>query len=374
MSGAHSILAPSSAARRVQCSASTRAEAAYPQAEDSPEAAAGTAAHWGLAEMLEGRLVDVGQVAPNGMFLTEEMIEAIDLVHDDVTAELAPYGMRPSQGMVEQRVAITRIHAESWGTPDYAIWPSPTHLLVYDFKFGHRVVEVFENWQLIEYVTGLLDERGIVDDQFVTVTVKIAQPRAFHRNGPIRSWTFRASDIRAHINLATVAAREALGPNAQARVGPECRDCRARHACETLQRAAMTACDMAGAPQPFDLPPAALALEYRTLRRYAALLDARITGLEEQAFSHIKAGKSLPGLRVEHGAGREQWTVSDKVVIQIGRAIGVNVANPAKAMTPRQAVKAGLPDAVLAGIVTTPRGAAKLVEDDGARARKVFAA
>lgn len=372
MSGQHSILPPSSAARRVQCPASTRAEAAYPETEDSPEAAEGTAAHWGLAEMLSGRLVDVGQIAPNGVYLTEEMIEAIDLAHADIEATLAPFGLKTHQGAVEQRVAILPVHAEAWGTPDYSIWLTSDHLLVVDFKFGHRPVDVFENWQLIEYVAGLLHERG-ADDMRTRVTVKIAQPRAFHRDGPIRSWSFPATDIRAHINIANAAAVEALGPNPRFRVGPECRDCRARHACETLQRAALTACDIAGAAQPFDLPPTALALEYRVLKRYAALLDARITGLEEQALAQIKAGKPLPGLRVEHGAGREVWTITDLQVIQIGKAIGVNVARPLAAMTPKQAVKAGLPDAILAGIVNTPRGAAKLVEDDGARARRVFA-
>lgn len=371
----HSELAPSSSARRMQCTASTRAEKLYPQGEDSPEAADGTAAHWGLAEMLEGRLIDVGLVAPNGVFLTEEMIEAIDITHDDIEKTLAPFNMRPHQGQVEKRVAIPRVHPLSWGTPDFYAWVGPKRLFMYDFKFGRRVVEAFENAQMIEYVAGVLDQmtsQGIADQE-IEVTVKIAQPRAFHRGGPIRSWTFKASDIRAHINRASNAAHEALSPNAKARVGPECRDCKARHACAALQRSALEACDVAGQVQPFDLPPAALSLEYRTLKRYADLLSARISGLEEQALAMGKQGMALPGLRIEHGAGRERWTRPDSEIITLGAMLGVNIAKPTEVMTPKQAVKAGLPAAVLAGLVSTPRGAAQLVEDDGSQARRIFA-
>ncbi len=166
MIGAHSPLPPSSSARRVQCTASTRAEAAHPQGEDGPDAIDGTTAHWGVAEMLEGRLIDVGQIAPpTGVFLTEEMVEAADLMYGDVVAELAPYGMATHHGQVEQRVAIPRVHPQSWGTPDHRVWlpmaqPAPYthHLLLYDFKFGRRIVDVFENMQLVEYVAGVLGE------------------------------------------------------------------------------------------------------------------------------------------------------------------------------------------------------------------------
>jgi hypothetical protein len=371
----HSLIAPSSAARRIQCPASTTAEAAYPQIEDSPESADGTAAHWAAAQMLSGQLVDVGQVAPNGVFLTHEMVEAADLIYDDVSKELKPHGLVPHQGCVENPVTISRVHPQSWGTPDYYVWLPGFHLLLYDFKFGHRVVEVFENPQLIEYVAGVLDEvtsRG-VSDMAIKVTVKIVQPRAHHRDGPVRSWSFVASDIRGLINRASNSAHTALGPSPVAHVGPECRDCRARHACTVLQRATMAACDVAGAAQPFDMPPVAMALEYRTLKHYLALMEARTAGLEEQLLAVAKRGAPVPGFRVEHGDGRQRWTIPDEAVISIGTVLGVNLAKPAEPLTPKQAVAAGLPEVALVGLVNTPTGAAKLVPDDGSLARRIFA-
>lgn len=367
---AHSVLAPSSSARRIQCPGSTLLEAAYPETETTPEAAEGEAAHWAAAEMLSGRLVDIGQIAPNGVVLTQEMVEGADLYYDDVVATLRPHGLASHQGRVEQRIDIPRVHPQSFGTPDYAVWLRPDSLAVWDYKFGHRYVEVYENAQLIEYVAGLLP-RG-VDDRAVDVTVKIVQPRAYHRNSPIRSWSFKASDIRAHINIAETAAHEALGPEPRQRVGPECRDCRARHACVTLQRAAMRELDEAGREQPLELPPAALGLELAMLRDGIRRLEARASGLEEQALAQIKRGASIPGWRVEHGAGRQRWAKPAAEVLAIGTMLGVDLARPVEPITPHQAVKAGLPAEMLTALAETPRGGATLVRDTGSAARAVF--
>lgn len=354
---------------------STTAEARYPEEQETPEQMEGTAAHWGLERTLNGHTVGLGEIAPNGVPLSQEMIEAIDLFYEDVARELAPHGLRPEQGQIEKPLRIKRVHDLSWGTPDYRIWLPGWHLLMYDFKFGRRYVEVFENPQMIEYVAGSLDEAqatwGILDTQ-IRVTVKIVQPRSYHRDGPIRSWSFAASDIRALVNKSFNAAHEALGPNPVARVGDECRDCRARHACPTLQAAGYIGCDLAGNAQPFDLPPEAMALEHRMLKKYLKLMEARASGLETQLLALAKSGARTPGYRIEHGLGRERWTIDDAQVVAIGQALGVNVAKPVEAMTPKQAVKAGLPEAVLAGIVTTPRGEAQLVEDDGSFTRRIF--
>jgi hypothetical protein len=370
----HSVLPPSSSARRIQCPASTLLEARYPGDGQSPEAIEGEAAHWAASEMLSGRLVDVGQIAPNGHVLTQEMVEGADLYYDDVVATLKPHGLAPHQGEIEKPVAIPRVHPQSFGTPDFYAWTSFGRLLVYDYKFGHRTVEVYENAQLIEYVAGIIDpllKQGY-DDRNIVVTTKVVQPRSFHRDGPIRSWTFKAGDIRAHINLAENAAHEALGPEPKQRVGPECRDCRARHACVTLQRAAYRELDEAGREQPLDLPPAALAVELGMLRRGIERLEARASGLEEQALAMLKRGESIPGWRVEHGAGRQRWVKPAAEVLAVGQMLGLDLAKPAEPITPKQAVAAGLLPEMLASLAETPKGAAALVRDDGSKARAVF--
>lgn len=378
MSGGHSILAPSSLARTVQCPASVRMEQAYPETEQGPEAAEGEAAHWASAEMLAGRLVDEGERAPNGVMLTQEMVEGVDLYHDDVANALKPFGMTPAQGAIESAVGITRIHPMCWGTPDYRAWVPghmrPTHrplLMLWDFKFGYRFVPAFENWQMVGYVAGTLEATNL-SDLDVDVEVRIVQPRSYHRDGPVRRWAFAASDIRAQVNIASNAAHQALGEDPPARVGPECRDCRARHACPTLQRATASACDEAGKAQPFDMSPAALGVELRYLKRAEELLKARISGLEEQVISMQRKGTHVPHWSVEHGAGRRKWSKPTAEVLALGAMFRIDLAKPVEPITPVQAVAKGLPEMMLSTFTDAPRGAATLVPDTGSKARAIF--
>lgn len=374
MSG-HSVIAPSSAARRIQCPQSTTLEALFPETEDSIEAAEGVAAHWAVSEMLSGRLVDVGVIAPNGLPLTQQMVDAADAVYDDVTRELAPYGLKPSDGRAECQVRIPRVHADSFGTPDWYIViqlaPNKYLVLLYDFKFGHRFVEVFENPQLVEYLAGVT--HGISDAlNEVQIVAKIAQPRAYHRQGSIRAWRTSLLALRALINVSSNAAHEALGPAPRARVGPECRDCRARHACPALQAAGFAAMDEARRVEPEELTVEAAALERKMVLRAIELLKARDSGLEQQLLAHAKAGRQVPGWRIEHGSGREKWTRPDAEIIAVAAALGVNVAKPVEAMTPNQAREAGLNLEVVQAFTTRPRAAATLVEDDGSKLRSIF--
>jgi hypothetical protein len=238
VSETHSILAPSAAHRAVSCPFSVTAERRFPETEADRDAAVeGTTAHWVLAELLRGTGHAVGTVAPTGYPIDADMIDAAMMVVEDIEIELAGTGGTPQQGAIEQSVRIPQVHEECFGTPDYFIWSAPDHLLLYDFKYGHRIVDVFENWQLIDYTNGAAHRRGagMLDSNF-DVKVKIAQPRAYHREGPIRSWEFNYFAIRGLTRMRRDAAREALSPNPRAIPGDHCRDCRARHDCEALQR------------------------------------------------------------------------------------------------------------------------------------------
>lgn len=365
----HSLLPPSSAARRRQCPQSTTWEASYPEAEDSPEAAEGTAVHWAGAEQLHGRLVDVGVIAPNGVALTEEMVDAADLYSDAIHKMLAPYGLKPSDGRIEERVAIPRVHPESWGTPDFWVFvPQINTYIVADLKYGHRYVEVAENAQLTEYSAGVT--HGAPESARVRFVV--VQPRSYHRDGPVRTWETTLLDLRASINLSSNAAHEALGPQPRVRTGPECRDCKARHACPALQSEGYRAADAARGVTPLELTPAALALEARMLTEASALLKARLTGLEAQMQALLKQGQYVPGWGIEHGVGRERWTRPVEEIVALGKMMGVSLSKPDMTITPAQARKAGLPAELVAAFSERPRGEAKLVMVDTSAVARVF--
>lgn len=369
MTAQHSPIAPSSAARRVQCPASTRMEAVFPEVEDTPEAAEGTAAHWAVAEVLAGRLIDIGQIAPNGVVLDQAMCEAADLMYDDIARELAPWGVRPEQGQIEQPVAIPRIHAQSWGTPDYRIL-LPGILFLYDFKYGHRFVEVFENLQLVEYIAG--STQGQPDT--LQIVAKIVQPRSFHKDGPIRTWKTTLGALRALINVCSNAAHEALSTVQEPRMvtGAECRDCKARHACPALQAQGYAAVAVSRQVTPLVLEPAAAALELRTLREARALLEARESGLEEQIKALLKQGKPVPGWALTRGEGRMKWKAPAAQVIAIGKAMNLDLSKPQEVITPTQALDRGLDPAIVAAMAERPPGAATLEPVDSDQIRKVF--
>lgn len=364
---------PSGAARRNQCPQSVSLEQQFPEDADDTAAREGEAAHWACAEQLAGRLVDVGVIAPNGVVLTDEMCDAADMMLDDVTKTLAPFGVKPSQGAIEQPVRIDTLYPGMFGTPDYAIvLPGrPLKLFLWDFKFGHRFVPAFENPQLVDYIAGVVGPVPDLDPG-VEIVARIVQPRAFHGEGAIREWRTTLLDCRALMNVSRNALAEAYGANPRARAGSECRDCRARHACVALQEGAYVALDAAKATTVMEMPVKALALERKMLDEGLKLMEARLSGLDAQIERLIKVGAQVPGYRLEHGYGRESWKLPADQVVALGSMFGLNLAKPLAPITPNQARDLGLDPTIVAAASQRPRAAAKLVEDDGTKWRRVF--
>ncbi len=374
MSGAHSILPPSGAAAWRRCGLWVAMNQAFPQA-DTPETMEGHAAHWVFAEMLAGRVVSEGMQAPNGIIITDEMIEGAELVVDTVRARI-PAG---TVLHVEEPIAIPRIHEECWGTPDIWAFVEQSYVLeVIDYKFGHRFVDEYENDQGVTYTAGIIDHladvlgKGVgLLDQAIKVNFTVVQPRCFYKGAPVRTWSVLASDLRAHINQLANAARVALAPNPPAVTNSECTDCPGRHACPALQQAAYYDAEFAVKSSPVELPPAAASLELRMMERSLERLQARVDGMREAVATYIRQGHSVPFHRAEQGYGRQQWTMPTEQVLAMGQLMGVDLSKPG-VKTPKQAIKSGVDEAVIKAYSITPLGSLKLVPDNPADARRVF--
>ena len=374
MSGAHSVLPPSGAAAWKLCGLWVAMNQAYPQ-PDTPESLEGNAAHWVFAEMLAGNIVCEGLIAPNGVVVTEEMVEGAELVVDTVRARI-PASV-PLH--VEERVAIARIHPQCFGTPD--IWAYVTQagvLEVIDYKFGHRFVDEYENDQGIAYTAGIIDlladlmqkGPGLID-QMIKVNFTVIQPRCFYKGSSVRTWSVLASDLRGHINQLAGAAQLALMPNPPAVTNSECRDCPGRHACPALQQAAYADAEFATRSSPVELAPAAASLELRMMEHALNRLQSRVEGMREAVATYIRQGHSVPWHRAEQGFGRQQWTMPVDQVLAMGSLMGVDLSKPG-VKTPKQAVKSGVDEAVIKAYSVTPLGSLKLVPDNPADARRVF--
>jgi hypothetical protein len=374
---AHSIAAPSSLHQIVQCPGSIAMQRPFPETRDSESAQAaaeGTAAHWAMAEQMAGRQPRVHDRAPNGVFLTDEMIEAADLICEDVRKTVEPYGMSLASCITEVPVGISRIHPLCWGTPDVRVWlPTPVRstLVVWDLKFGFRNVSAFENHQLVAYSVGCIEQTRM-SDLDVQVVNRIVQPRSYHRDGPVREWRYVASDVRALVNIMHMAVTEALGDNPRTNVGPACRDCRGAHACETLQRAGEAAMDKAGAAMPHVLDPVPLGVELRNVTRLFKLLQARKDALEEQAKALARGGARIPHFKVESSVGRQVWKRPEPEVIALGQMLGLDLAKPPSAITPQQAIARGFNEQLASSYIERKTGALTLVPDDGSELRRIF--
>lgn len=367
----HAVLAPSSLNTVRWCPGSVQLARMYPEADDSQDAREGTASHWAGSEQLDGHAVDVGQVAPNNVTLDVAMIEGADMYVETVRRYV------PIGGQVEQRVDCSHIHPFMWGTPDFWHYdPATRTLYVLDYKYGRRFVDAYENWQLIAYAAGIItttDARGAAQ-----VVFGIIQPRNFHRDGPVREWRISAFDLRRYVDALRAAAYAAVNSDgsyvagAKCVVNTGCKDCTGRRACVTLQTAAMSDIDLAGAPIPFDLPAAAVGTELRMIERAIDQLKARASGLEEQAIAAMQLGVDVPWYRLARSEGRNKWTRPVPEILALGSMLGVQLGKPPEAITPTQAIKAGLSPDLIATYSARQGGELKLVPDDGSLAQRVF--
>ena len=334
-----------------------------PEEADNEVCEDGTACHWLASEVWEKRFPQIETLSPNGRVLTDEMFDAVDMYHDVLRSwdNVVP--------VCEKYIPIPSILEGFGGTPDaWAYNPDKKRLYIADLKFGFRFVEVWDNWQLICYAAGLLDLLQI-SDQDIVVEFVIVQPRCSHRDGPVRKWCVRASDLRAHINTLANAAAAATKyvPN------PGCIDCPGRHACVALQNSALRALEVAYSGSPHELDPAALGDELRRLKDAQKKLTARVTGLEAQADNLLRRSVNVPGWSLTASFARETWREgTESEVITLGQIMKVDVTKPIRAITPAQARKV-LPANIVAMYACKPSTGVKLTKQDPYEAKKAFA-
>ena len=86
----------------------------------------------------------------------------------------------------------------------------------------------------------------------------------------------------------------------------------------------------------------------------------------------IRKGEPATGWTLEQGYGREKWTQPVADVLALGAALGYDLAKPQEAITPAQARKKGIDDAVISAYSEKPKGEMKLRPLDEKSIRKAF--
>lgn len=388
MTGYHWPLAFSSAARWVECPGSVQLSQDVPPQPDDEHTLTGNAADWVAKQYAAGVEVPYGADIPTvpRYKVDYEMIAGAKL-----WAKSISYGAVSGMPVVS-----TSIHpTAAGGEPDGWVWNAIERLLeLPDYKFGFGVVEVFENWQLAGYAISILESLDLLSDPDVKVRLRIVQPRAYHKDGPVRDWLTTVGELRAYWNIMRTAAREALPPKGsdeelalvlhrrpapRTKTGPHCLHCPARLVnCKTLQGAVMSATEFIGCATQTNMDPTSLGIMLSIVDSLATLVEAYQTGLHAQADGLMRKGKQIPGWKMERGKSNLSWnqgvTVSD--IDTLGMLLNKDMRKPptvhAASITPTQALAAGVDEAVMAGMSWRPPGAMKLVRDDGSEIRRIF--
>ena len=145
------------------------------------------------------------------IYWTQDMIDyALDAL-SWFNEQLSP----SSTVYVEQKLDASKFTTDDQGsTLDLAManW-NARELLIADYKYGKSVVNVENNSQLIYYALGMLVFlKGW--SKFDRIRCVIIQPRAHHKDGPIREWVISVDDAIVWGKRFKKAVNLALKPNA----------------------------------------------------------------------------------------------------------------------------------------------------------------
>lgn len=381
----HSPIAPSSAhiwAPTEGCPGWAQMSRLYPDTEESEAAMEGTAAHELAAMMVKsacrgranfpGREVTVGMTASNGTVITDEIYDGA-LEHATFCEKIMTQTRVFGGGNIgiEQRLEAPMIHPDMFGTVDFLVRAKDTReLFITDLKFGYRVVDAFENWQLICYAMMALHHFGIAEEYDTTVHLTIVQPRNY-QDDTINTWTTTVEELQPFFEQIILGAHRALTDGAEVHSGPHCRYCTARHDCPAAVTAGLQLYEATTEAVPEEMDVPAMARAYTIFRRASAHITAMIIAYEEQLKAAARSGKSIPGYRAEQKMGRKEWNTDYEKILQLGEMFGVDLRQR-KAVTPTQAEASGIPGDVLQSYSERHPRAVALVPDDGRKARKVF--
>jgi hypothetical protein len=342
--------------------------------EDSDASREGVAVHWVSESMLRGE--PVGDVAPNGVVITDEMIEAAEIY----VAEVLSTVFTDQAPVVEEPVQMPQIHHDCWGTPD-SWWWDQFHGILYlwDLKFGHRRVLADGNWQMAAYLIGILNKLFGVDgwhSREIRIVVRIVQPRCYDGLGPVQEWQLVATDLRGFVNMMNLACVKAMDPDTTVTSGRHCRDCLARHTCPSARDSAAAALDYSHSAVPHYLTPIGLEYELRMLESAEEKIKIRKESLEAEAEARIKRGEILPGLSMVPKYGNRKWLVDNNTLFSTGDLLGLDLREKPKPVSPSKADTLCKQNKIDVSVISdyygsTPNGL-KLVHDDGSRARRIF--
>lgn len=320
----------------------------------------GTAAHWVKEQLRAGKPVKVGDVAPNGVAVTQDMLT--------YGASANAYMDRAAQGgkvYTEMKLSIKFGKYTLTGTADdVALLPDGQSFHQNDYKYGftHVAADSPQN-----RIYGIGIRQRFAREK---ATLSVTQPRDYTAK-PTREWLFTPADqltFCAQVEKALDAAHE---KNPVAIPGKQCLRCPGRGAhCSASWDAAVSAA--LGLSRQMENSPESIGRMLRVSQDALDVVTAVRKGLEDEAAHVLRSGGLVPGWSMQSKPGREQWT-DEQPVISLSQGFGLlDTVSTRKLITPNQAIKAGLPAELVRMYTTRPQGEAKLVPTGETLAARIF--
>lgn len=161
----------------------------------------------------------------------EDMIKCAEVYVDYVNKRKEELNAKM---LIEERVSMEEISEHIWGTAD-AILIGEKELEIIDLKSGKFPVDVENNTQLLIYALGALSRYGSED---TIVTMTIVQPRSWHKDGAIRSYSMSAANL-VDWGYETLKPAADACDEEEPQYNPSketCRFCNAKGICDTYKQ------------------------------------------------------------------------------------------------------------------------------------------
>ena len=320
----HSRLGASSAERWMECPGSNLLLDKLGFREDTDEAdyqKLGTAAH----DLVAHCLTNIYQGNSAGREAWEFMGTAMcnDVVVDTEMADAVQVYLNECEGLLDGAVRVfieerisSPLSEYFYGTVDFAAIASDgTTLRVRDYKHGQGVVvDVEWNPQFLYYAWGIVEK--LPDIQ--TIDIGVVQPRAYHPDGPIRTWAISRADLAAWVANELVPAMDAAQVDKRLKAGDWCRFCPAKLICPMLTGLFKAAANV-------DLDDV-LRWDDATLGQHFDLVQAvemRIKAIKDEVFARLMKGRECEGAKLVLKRANRVWRpeAREKLMEAVGQGL-----------------------------------------------------
>lgn len=355
--------------RFMQCNGSRLIEAPFvTEQEDTTVRDEGTAAHHVAQMLFDARNTVAGllnQKAPNGVFITSEMLQHVSDYIDEILVrhdwgEVGIMEIGTGHG-VDGRFRVE-------GRADHIVYYSDTRTLrINDFKYGYRLIEPEMNWTLISHAIGFVLER--LPDWPLQIVFTIIQPRAPHGDGPVRSWIIDGAQLAA---LAQTLATTLSQPTDQLVTGPACGKCPALAVCPAAHSMRMNALDVMAMAFEDKISDERLNYELDLLSHAKKVIEDGLDARLELAKHRLNNGSILKNYGIENREGNRTWKAGLDIGL-IEALTGKPLREPGKAVTPAEALRRNVPEETIKVFTYRPSLGSKVVRmDHDKKAKRMF--